>query len=393
MTQNHLHSYQAHAFHPQFPNGRMAGSLQWELTEVYFIWEGGRTTIPISGLHLALGGANNRLVLLEHPSLSEWSFYTSDHAILEDSNLLDHVELAEAVKGLKRQRAKQWVAPVLVLGLLIALIVGIFAAKPWMVDGLSAQVPASWEEKLGDTVFAQYSLNADMVVDSQLEIHMKTLTQALTEYLPDKRYEFKFHVVNDPTLNAFAFPGGHVVFHSGAIRKADAVEELLGVLAHEIAHVNRRHSLKSMINSVGLVLLAQMLIGDSTALFAILNEAAPYLLNQQFSRDNERDADITGLHYLDLAGIDPNGMKGFFQKIQEAQGAAGAVDEKLNFLSTHPSTGERIERIQDHIATMEKREFREFGTLLDDLKTSLDAALASGETEETREDGNNENTH
>jgi len=390
MTQNNLHLYQAHAFHEQFSGGRTAGNLEWDMTRVCFTWDGGRVEIPASELQLKLGGANSRLIFLSHHSLPQWSFYTADHQFLEDSYLQDHNELALMAISLKRKKAGQWVAPILVLALLVLAIAGLFAARPWIVGKLANQVPPSWEEKLGNAVFAQYSMGMEFVSDAEVERHLETLTSALTDHLPDKRYTFKFHIVADPTLNAFALPGGHVVLNSGAIHTAEAAEELLGVLAHEIAHVNQRHSIKAMINSMGIVLLAQTLIGDSTALFAVLNEAAPYLLNQQFSRENERDADITGLGYLKTARIDARGMEVFFQRIEDTSGKGNLLNEELNFLNTHPSTRERIQRIQDHIASSDPSEYRDFGTLLNDLKKSLDAVLVSSET---KKEGNNENNH
>ena len=165
--------------------------------------------------------------------------------------------------------------------------------------------------------------------------------------------------MRDPVLNAFAVPGGKVVLHSGLILAAESPEEIAGVLAHEIAHVTRQHSMRQLVSTLGLYLLAQAFLGDMQGLMAVLLDNGSYLLTLKFSRDHESDADEVGLGYMRAAGIDPQGMVEMFRKLQaaheemneemsgEIEEATGAEDLSMpDFLSTHPDTGERIEAMQ-----------------------------------------------
>src|SRR5206468_5365206 len=111
-------------------------------------------------------------------------------------------------------------------------------------------------------------------------------------------------------------PGGQVFIFSGLLDSVKRPEELAGVLAHEIAHVTRRHSLRNIISSAGLWLTLSALFGDTKGLTSILTDGSQFLLNQKFSRDFEREADDTGWDYLVAANVDPRGMIDFFATIK-----------------------------------------------------------------------------
>jgi len=117
------------------------------------------------------------------------------------------------------------------------------------------------------------------------------------------------------------------------------------VLAHELAHVTRRHSFRNMIKSAGLILMVQMMFGDATGLLAFAAEGSRFLLQQKFSRDFEREADDTGWSYLREARIDPRGMITFFKKIKVimANSGVGSMENSLALLNTHPASQERID--------------------------------------------------
>jgi hypothetical protein len=111
----------------------------------------------------------------------------------------------------------------------------------------------------------------------------------------------QFHLAERPDINAFAAPGGVVVVHTALMRQARSAEEVAGVLAHEIAHVELRHSLQQIVRSAGLQVIAAALFGDYTA----LGRWAAQLGALKFSRDAEREADQRALERLAEARIDP----------------------------------------------------------------------------------------
>ena len=115
-------------------------------------------------------------------------------------------------------------------------------------------------------------------------------------------------------------------------------------MAHEMAHVELQHSMRNLVEMVGLYGIISAVLGDVSGIAAILVNNAPYLMQMKFSRDHEREADAMGFQYLMKANIDPRGMVAFFEKIQKEQDESGTpdMDGALSMLSTHPATKERI---------------------------------------------------
>ncbi len=383
--------YVAHAFHPSFPKGRASGELQIDAGAVIFHRDSQRVSLPLSGLRVTLGGASDRLVFFAHDAQPDWSIYTSDLQVLNAPALVAHPELTASIAALRGKRQRNHVLLVIVTLLVLALPVGVYFSMSGLTGVAARQVPVEWEQKLGQSAFAQYRLQHELLDDKATQAALKQLTEPLTTALKGARYPFEFHVVRDADLNAFALPGGIVVINSGLIERADNASELLGVLAHEIAHVTERHGVRNIISSAGIVLTAQVLIGDASGLLATLASAAPILLNQSYSRDFERDADARGVALLRAANIDPAGMQSFFEKIIEREKkmlsqvgndkAADAMKNLSRFLSTHPATEERIARIQQLSSDMHGP-YRDLEPAFAQLKAQI-AASASEESADT----------
>ena len=153
----------------------------------------------------------------------------------------------------------------------------------------------------------------------------------------------EFYFVKDPTINAFALPGGKVIIQTGLIEHAKSWEELLGVVSHELAHVTRRHHIRGVIDNLGLYVIISYLIGDISALSGTLINMGGDLASLSNSRSFETEADETGLDYLAAAGINPAGLISFFKTLQEE--SSTKIDGYLSFMSTHPATDDRIEHL------------------------------------------------
>ena len=114
--------------------------------------------------------------------------------------------------------------------------------------GVVERVPVSWEEKLADHTFAEIRKSTRLISDNEVLAGVRTLVQPLLDGLAAdsdlRSYNYTFNVVDEPTLNAFALPGGRVTLHSELLLAVERPEEILGVLAHELAHVTRQHSLR-----------------------------------------------------------------------------------------------------------------------------------------------------
>ena len=175
-----------------------------------------------------------------------------------------------------------------------------------IVDAAVGRIPVSWEERLGESAFSQFEagvtvLTAGPSVEAVEGIGTRLAASA------ESPYAFRWHVVDDAQVNAFAVPGGHVVVFTGLIRAAASSDELAGVLAHEIQHVVLRHSVRGLVRTMGWRAALSIVFGDVGPLSGV-GELASRLGSLKFSRDQETAADLGGLALLRRARIDPRGM-------------------------------------------------------------------------------------
>lgn len=172
------------------------------------------------------------------------------------------------------------------------------------------------------------------------------LGQRLVDDLGDQPFDYRFRVIPDASLNAFAVPGGFIYFHSGTILGANSVEELAGVLAHELGHVKGRHSAR-MAQDAAIPGLLMTLAGVAAA--AATGEAAPLIAAQaanvaiqlQYSRQYEDEADRMAVDFLARSGLRSEGLVRFFERIQMEQRRLppGQIPP---YLYSHPQVESRI---------------------------------------------------
>lgn len=150
-------------------------------------------------------------------------------------------------------------------------------------------------------------------------------------------------VVNTLLVNAFALPGGIMVFTRGLLVHAGSAEEIAGVAAHELGHLAHDHSTRALYRSFAVSLLIGVLFGDLTG-GALAGGLAEWLVNTGYSREAERDADAFALERLKAAGIGTEGLADFFARLEEKHGKEDGPLFRL--LSTHPATAERLAHIR-----------------------------------------------
>jgi predicted Zn-dependent protease len=163
-----------------------------------------------------------------------------------------------------------------------------------------------------------------------------------------------FDIVDDPAINAFSIPGGHVYVNRGLIAAADQESELAGVLAHEISHVVARHSTEQLSRQYGLSVVAGAALGQNPEAYAkILAQVLAGGALARFSRAAEDEADKLGVRTMFDAGYDPNGMVTMFEELlRREQSQPNAVDR---FFATHPLTADRITSVRKEIAKLPAR--------------------------------------
>jgi len=163
------------------------------------------------------------------------------------------------------------------------------------------------------------------------------------------RPELKYHVkiLDSPVVNAFAVPGGYVYFTRGILAQFNNEAELIGVLGHEMGHINARHSVSQQSKQqIGqLLLVGGMLISEKFASYAEAAMQGMQLLFLKYSRDDEREADQLGVAYSSKIGYDAQKMADFFQVLEKMslESSHGGVP---TFLSTHPDPGDRYNSVK-----------------------------------------------
>ncbi|MDQ3030228.1 MAG: M48 family metallopeptidase [Actinomycetota bacterium] len=207
------------------------------------------------------------------------------------------------------------------------------------------------EIKLGRD--AQQAIRKEMpeVRDTAVRGYVSSLGERLSAHASGADYPYSFSTADYRELNAFALPGGPVWINRGILSAAKNESQVAGVLAHEIAHVARRHSAQQLTKGTvanGLMGLLGAFIGDrGGAGAAAAQVAAGVTANSfmlKFSRDDEREADREGVQILQRAGYDPRGVLEFMQILAAQQGRSpGAVAQ---FLSTHPAPASRVQELQ-----------------------------------------------
>jgi beta-barrel assembly-enhancing protease len=172
----------------------------------------------------------------------------------------------------------------------------------------------------------------------------KILNSGAVEHQKDFPWVVKI-IKNDKTLNAFCTPGGFIYVYTGLIKYLDSEDQLAGVMAHEIAHADKRHSMWQMMQLYGVDLLVA--IGSRAAskdpnapsqTALTIGKLASSLVGLKFSRGHETEADDSSVAYLCPTEYNAAGAAGFFEKI----GNAGSPPE---FMSTHPSPTNRVQNI------------------------------------------------
>jgi len=155
-------------------------------------------------------------------------------------------------------------------------------------------------------------------------------------------FEWKVQIIrDDATLNAFCAPGGYIYIYTGLIKFLDTEDELIGVLSHEIAHADRRHSTDRLTKEYGLSLLVGIVAGTTGQ--DQLAQIAASLTTLAFSRSDEKEADEYSVKYLCPTTYNAAGAAGFFEKIETLGGQSIP-----QFLSTHPDPDNRIQNIYDN---------------------------------------------
>ena len=191
------------------------------------------------------------------------------------------------------------------------------------------------EEKLGDMYWDLYSGSAVFLESDTVLAPLDSLLSHLCEANDIERDKIKLHVVQSNEVNAFAFPDNHLVVFTSLIAKCENQEELCGVMAHEIAHMQKGHFMKKLVKEVGLSALVGMASGGQSG--EVLRSTAKLLSSTAYDRTLESEADKTAVFYLLQSGINPEPFGEFLFRLSKEE----ELPSLTEWVSTHPDSEKR----------------------------------------------------
>jgi len=216
------------------------------------------------------------------------------------------------------------------------------------------------EEKAMGEVFVNRIQSHFRLLEQDFANHyIQSLGHHLAEFVDTQYFPFRFYIINDDTLNAFAGPGGHIFIFTGLLNEMEDIDELAAVLAHEIAHVSARHISERIDQSkkIGLAtlagILAGALVGGEVSEALMTGTVAAGIQTQlHYSREDERQADQIGFDYMEAATFDPGGMMDVLYKLQKPGWSSG--NEPPAYLRTHPTGPERMANLDSMLSGYRK---------------------------------------
>lgn len=245
------------------------------------------------------------------------------------------------------------------------------------------------EIALGKQLAQQVERTSKVVNDPVISEYVNRIGQNLVRN-SDAKVPFTIKVIEDPTVNAFALPGGFFFVQTGLILKADNEAELAGVMAHEIAHVAARHGTRQATRGEIAQLATIPLIFMGGAAAYGIYEASGILIPMgmlKFSRTFESEADYLGVQYMYKTGYDPTAFVDFFEKIQTLEKRKPGTIGKA--FSTHPPTDDRIAKTQKQLAELKPRpEYVVTTSEFNDVKARLKMLENQRRPDKTSEDPN-----
>jgi len=258
----------------------------------------------------------------------------------------------------------------MLLVLSLAVVPRAFAQKaaplPDLGDASGADLSPQVERKIGESIVRDIKFREPTYLDDpEVAEYLNGLGARLAGASTSGRQDFELFAIRDPSINAFALPGGFIGVHTGLINASDSESEIASVIAHEMAHVTQHHIArglnlqKQMQVPMMIALAASILLArsrpDLASGAAVAAQGGAIQAQLSFSREFEREADRIGFQTLAAAGFDVRAMAAFFEKLQRFTRISdgGSVP---SYLRSHPVTAERIAEAESRAEGMPYRQ-------------------------------------
>jgi predicted Zn-dependent protease len=204
------------------------------------------------------------------------------------------------------------------------------------------EVNKTSEEKLGDLFWKTISSKETELKQQAVTEPLDSLVQSFCKSNDIDFKKLKIHVVEKDEINAFALPNNHLVVYAGLIKDCGSEAELLGVLGHEIAHIEKHHIFKKLVKEIGLAAIISMTGGNNKA----VQKTIELITSSSYDRNLEREADITSVDYLLKAEINPEPFANFLYRMSNDE---KNIPKQMYWITTHPESKERAEDIIKYV--------------------------------------------
>jgi len=219
------------------------------------------------------------------------------------------------------QKISQYALQIVLIALLSAHSSLFASSLPDLGSDYRATLSVSEEKMIGESWMQQIRAAGMVYYDPLINEYVQYIGNKLTPFvqMPYSNLHVKFFAVNDKTINAFAFFGGHIAVHSGLILVTQSESELAGVMSHELAHVAQQHILRQITESQNMLpltvagSLAAILLGVPDLIIPVIAGHGQHMIN--FSRQHEQEADRIGIQILAQAKFDPQGLPNIFERM------------------------------------------------------------------------------
>ena len=232
------------------------------------------------------------------------------------------------------------------------------------------------EKEMGRRLVLQIENELEIIQDPTVQQYVDRIGERIISHVGRTPYEFRYYVVKSPDPNAFAIPGGHIFLASGLIIMASSEDEVAGVVGHEIAHIKARHMAQRIERAKKLSfatlagILAGVIVGGKAGGAMMTGSlAAGQALALKYSREDEREADQLGFHYLVKAGYDGWGMVSLLRKLHRMSFLSPGTPP--SYLSTHPGTEDRISYLMERLRDTPERALKGNGKGLKRVQAKL----------------------
>lgn len=351
--------FEGGVFHESIEGGRASATI--ELTAASVIAHtstGQRFEIRYQDCRIDMGGASGRMVFLRTAD-RKLTIFCEDRRFPKALELDAGPEVAAQLLTVRRTRWSEGLQWRLWLftgsAVCLVLLIGGYYCLLWTAKSSIAAVPVSLDEQIGKAAFESRTLEGPQVTDPVIVDAVKAIVARLEPHSELKGLNFEVQVVNSSEVNAYCLPGGKIVVFTGLLKKSQTAEQVAGVLSHEMSHAIKRHGLRRVMESIGIVVAIELLAGDLGGLASLGAELGKNAALTSYSREAETEADITGVRMLHAAAIDPLELAAFFEMLKDDGPGAAAL---VKWLSTHPQHEERIALVRGELAKLPPQQYR-----------------------------------